>query len=83
MQTLQHPAIDVLPERKTSRKPPRVRRHTSSHRRRMAREIAAPAPTALRMFWDEHAVKTGMVVFYAWFAVANWSHVQSLLAKAW
>ena len=73
------PIVVVVPltrrdTRRDTRRPMRaeVARH---HRRRMALDtrvetIVAPE-SALRHYWDAHAVKTGFVAFWLWFAAAN------------
>lgn len=34
---------------------------------------------AVARHWNEHAIKTGIVMFWLWFAVANWKSFQLLL----
>ena len=43
--------------------------------------IDGSATTALNDFLGEHAVKTGMLVFYAWFVLANWTRLMQLPAS--
>ena len=39
-------------------------------------DASLSAPTsAFGIFLDAHAVKTGMVIFYVWFAVSNWTRL--------
>lgn len=71
--------------RRVSRKPAAVR---WPHRRR-AMALAIPEELAedrssgvwptVERFWNEHAVKSGMVVFWAWYGIANWQAIGQLL----
>lgn len=62
------------------------RKATYVHRRRRAGTIRMDAGTAAiappvslaRQFWDDHAIKAGMGVFWAWFVIANWSNLQQV-----
>lgn len=70
---------------RVSRKPAAVR---WPHRRR-AMALAIPqdvgedkdpgGQSALERFWNEHAVKSGIVLFWAWYGVANWHAIGQLL----
>ena len=69
------PIVVVVPRnRRDTRRSVRAEapRH---HRRRMAVDTSVEAmlapENALRRYWDAHAVKTGFVVFWLWFAAAN------------
>lgn len=57
------------------------------HRRR-AMALAIPADLAedktpgawsVERFWNEHAVKSGMVLFWVWYGVANWQAIGRIL----
>ena len=56
------------------------------HRRRamavsLIEEVVESRESVLERFWNEHAVKTGIVLFWAWYAVANWHVIGQLLHK--
>lgn len=57
-------------------------RHTGHAYRRRAASLPlaaeVTAASALTAFLDEHAVKAGMVMFYVWFVVANWSRLMDV-----
>lgn len=50
-------------------------------RRRRAGKVAGGEVGALRQYWDEHAVKTGIGFFWLWFAAANWQGLQQATAQ--
>ncbi|TXH04936.1 MAG: hypothetical protein E6R07_06075 [Nevskiaceae bacterium] len=41
------------------------------------------ATSALEAYWNEHAVKTGIVLFWVWYAAANWQALGRLAGSAW
>lgn len=68
-----------------SRKPAAVR---WPHRRRtmamaigneIAAEEADKAWPGLEQFWNKHAVKSGIVLFWAWYGLANWQAIGQIL----
>jgi hypothetical protein len=42
-------------------------------------EDKTPGAWSVERFWNEHAVKAGMVLFWAWFGVANWQAIGQIL----
>ncbi|GEM_PF-5787453 len=71
--------------KRPSRKPVAVR---WPHRRRAMALAITPdvvedkdpeAQSSLERFWNEHAVKSGIVLFWAWYGVANWQAIGQLL----
>ena len=56
-------------------RPPRYRRRAPELRPQREQVQAA---AVLRRYWDEHAVKTGIVMFWVWFAAANWAALMRL-----
>jgi hypothetical protein len=78
-------------DRRTSRAPAAATRsrHTGhGYRRRSPAMAGMPdaqflaSTSALMAFLDEHAVKTGMIVFYAWFVLANWTRLLHVTGNA-
>jgi hypothetical protein len=66
-----------IPKRqRTVRRP----RSQAANPRRRNREPSTAQQ--LREYWDRHAVKTGMVGFYAWFMLANWTRLHDALSDA-
>ena len=63
----------------------RSRSSSHSYRRRAMAVPMEDLSTEARLlrFWNEHAVKTGMIVFYAWFVAANWSKLGGVASSAW
>ncbi|MES2488478.1 MAG: hypothetical protein V4607_01715 [Pseudomonadota bacterium] len=70
---------------RASRRPTAVR---WPHRRRtmamaIGNEVAADAAdnawAGLEQFWNEHAVKSGIVLFWAWYGIANWQAIGQIL----
>ena len=54
------------------------------HRRRamavaINEETVAGTESRIERFWNEHAVKSGIVLFWAWYAVANWHAIGRLV----
>lgn len=78
-------AIPLESDKKAPRRMQRVTRKPAAtpwpHRRRMAVQVEPEQAGAagIQKFWDEHAVKTGMILFWGWFAVANWSALGRLV----
>src|SRR6185312_8169824 len=80
------PALETAYEgqrlsRRISRKPAAMR---WPHRRRamavaISDETAADTESGLQLFLNEHAVKSGIVLFWAWYGVANWHAIGRLL----
>lgn len=67
---------------KRSRSAPRAKNY--AHRRRAQRAAVAAAPAVARQatlleFWNAHAIKTGMALFWTWFGIANWSSLQQVI----
>lgn len=66
------------PEETRARSATRMRETATPrrHRRREATRRQAAEPVALNTvllnYWNEHAVKTGIVLFWGWFTLANW-----------
>ena len=61
--------------RSTARSYPHRRRSAARVPGTMAVAMAGDEASALRRYWDEHAIKTGMAVFWGWFLLANWSNL--------
>lgn len=61
------------------------RRPTFYRRSSMANDLCVAEPemtemeNMLRQFWDEHAIKTGIILFMGWFGLANWNALQGLM----
>lgn len=61
------------------------------HRRRSMAQVVESEPvtatreaaSALEAFWNEHAVKTGIILFWVWYAVANWRALGRLAESVW
>ena len=71
------PAYEFAPDAKSPRSQgmARARRtRPASYHRRRSEDVATVH--ALQTFWDEHAIKAGIVSFWLWFGVANWSKFQ-------
>ncbi len=45
----------------------------------MVEDRAQDLRPSLERFWNEHAVKSGMVLFWAWYGVANWQAIGRIL----
>lgn len=45
----------------------------------MAEDKTPGAWPAVERFWNEHAVKSGMVLFWAWYGIANWQAIGQIL----
>ena len=60
---------------------PRTTARNYPHRRRSAARMPGTMAVTgdeaglLRRYWDEHAIKAGMAVFWGWFLLANWSNL--------
>ncbi|HVT37273.1 MAG TPA: hypothetical protein VHE37_16935 [Nevskiaceae bacterium] len=76
----QIPVIAPVPSERRSPRAQTPRRTRARAHTRRRRSVALEQPL-LQRWWNEHAVKSGMVVFYAWLAVANYGRVQHLLAQ--
>lgn len=78
------------PSERRNRSGARMERRAPSSRHTQRRRAGAAAArladvvpvSPLQRFWDEHAVKSGMVVFYAWFTVVNWHGLQHAASSA-
>ena len=74
------------PERRGARSMPAAPRRPRGRgytQRRRAMAVPVQAHTSrFEQLWNEHAVKAGMLVFYAWFAAANWSKLQHVITQA-
>lgn len=90
MQATESPARDYAKElrlsaRSKSRQNPRpyARRRRTAAKSSTRMQIPQDAGTALRQYWDEHALKTGIGMFWVWFAAANWQNLQQVSATLW
>lgn len=45
----------------------------------MAEDKAQDSESVMARFWNEHAVKSGMVLFWAWYGIANWHAIGQIL----
>ncbi|PTU30801.1 hypothetical protein [Stenotrophobium rhamnosiphilum] len=71
--------------KRVSKKPAAVR---WPHRRRamalaihddVAEDMASGVWPGFEQFWNEHAVKSGIVLFWAWYGIANWHAIGQIL----
>lgn len=69
--------------RAASRAKPRQATRAYARRRRgiPAQLAAAESANPALQFWNEHAVKTGIIGFWLWFGVANWHGLQTVSAE--
>ena len=42
-------------------------------------EDKTPGAWSVERFWNEHAVKSGMVLCWVWYGVANWQAIGRIL----
>ena len=42
-------------------------------------DTASGVWSEVAQFWNEHAVKSGMVLFWAWYGLANWHAIGQIL----
>lgn len=68
-----------MPRSRPNAKPYQFRRRTGPRMPIVLEPVAGDG--FARRFWDEHAIKAGMSLFWMWFAVANWTSLGSVLSN--
>jgi hypothetical protein len=62
-----------------SRWPHRRRAMALAIDEKLAEDKAQGGESGLARFWNEHAVKSGMVLFWGWYGIVNWHAIGQIL----